>query len=289
MRIKELVLIGLFVLFTFVVKAQDLIVKQDGETIKAFRTDVGKTAVYYRLEDNEKSPLLTISKSDVLIIKMQNGEKIVMDEAESKAEKTDNEGFVYIPKYPSEPVADPEMIAKAEIGSLIEFYDGTKGIVYYLDGNGHGLVVYLYEGKTLHWQNASSWHNCVDIKAIPNERNTEIQIGLGATYSEAAIKQLGLEEVPAIKWCQSIGQDWYLPSFGELYELLIVANHSKGGKGPISRAIKANGGDSFAFLSDYYLSSSEEDNTDVYSIFNTGEIKIVKKYTPYSCRAVRMF
>ena len=130
MRIKELLLIGLFVLFTFVVKAQDLIVKQDGETIKAFRTDVGKTAVYYRLEDDEESPLLTISKSDVLIIKMQNGEKIVMDEAESKVGKTDNEGIVYIPKYPSEPVADPEMIAKAEIGSLVEFYDGTKGVVF---------------------------------------------------------------------------------------------------------------------------------------------------------------
>jgi len=80
-----------------------------------------------------------------------------------------------------------------------------------------------------------------------------------------------------------------LPSFGELYELLIVANHSKGGKGPISRAIKANGGNSFAFNSNYYLSSSEEDNTNVYSIFHTGEIQIVKKYTSYFCRAVRMF
>jgi hypothetical protein len=288
MRIKRLLLAVVIVLSAFRVNAQDLIVKQDGETIKAYRTDIGNTTVYYRLEENENSPLLTIPKSDVLIIKMQDGTKIVMDETSPQINKdVANNG--YIPKYPSEPVADPEMIANAEIGSLIEFYDGTKGIVFYLDGNGHGLVVYLYEGKSLLWQNASSWRDCVDIEAIPNERNTEIQIGLGAIYSEAAIKQLGLEEVPAIKWCQSIGPDWYLPSFGELYELLIVANHSKGGKGPISRAIKANGGDSFSFISNYYLSSSEEDNTNVYSIFHTGEIQIVKKYTSYFCRAVRMF
>ena len=290
MKIRSLLLAVVVVLSAFSVKAQDLIVKQDGETIKAYRTDVSNTAVYYRLEDNENSPLLTIPKSDVLIIKMQDGTKIVMDERSTQINRNDaNNG--YIPKYPSKPVADPEMIAKAEIGSLIEFYDGTKGIVYYLDGNGHGLAVYLFENKNLlHWQGTSIWHDCIDIETIPNdEENTEIQMGLGAIYCGSAIKQLGLEELPAIKWCQSIGTNWYLPSLGELYELLIVANHSKGRKGPISQAIIANGGNPFTFKSSTYLSSSEEDNTKVYSVLSTGGIKSTHKYDSHSCRAVRMF
>lgn len=290
MSIRKALLIGVAVFFTFVVEAQDLIVKQDGETIKAYRTDVGNNAVYYRLKDDEESPLLTISKSDVLIIKMQNGEKIIMDEAESKVEKTEKESLVYIPKYPSEPVADPEMIAKAEIGSLVEFYDGTKGVVFYLDGNGHGLAVYLYEdNELLCWQGTSYWRDCIDISAIPNKEDTKIQMGLGAVYCDAAITQLGLEELPAIKWCYSIGSGWYLPSLGELYELMVVANYSQGRTGPISQAIILNGGNSFTYKSSVYLSSSEDDNTKVYSVFSAGGVKNAKKYAAHSCRAVRMF
>jgi len=278
----------LLVLATTSAMAQDLIVKQNGETIKGYRTDVGKTAVYYRLEDNDETPILSIPKADVLIIKMQDGTKIVMDEKDSKAIlENDVARDEYVPRFPVEPVADPEAIAKAEIGSLIEFYDGTKGIVFYLDGKGHGLAVSLYQ-MTASWQGTSSWHDCIDVEAIPNVRKTEIQMGLGAVYSDEAIKQIGLEELPAIRWCQSIGSDWYLPSLGELYELMVVSNLKKGRYGPISKAIKSKGGDSF--LSNIrYLSSSEDDNTNVYSVIPTKGVQIAKKYDIYPCRAVRMF
>lgn len=270
--------------------AQDLIVKQDGETIKAYRTDVGKTAVYYRLEDNEETPILSIPKADVLIIKMQDGTKIVMDEEEPKAipenDVTKNENE-YVPRFPVEPVADPETIAKAEIGSLIEFYDGSKGVVFYLDGNGHGLAVSLYQMSEF-WQNTSSWYECIDVEAIPNEKSKFMQMGLGAAYCDAAIKQCRLEDLPAIRWCRSFGLDWYLPSLGELYELLVVSNLAKGTEGPISRIIKANGGDPIQDYF-YYLTCSEDDNTNLYSIIGLGEIAIVKKYYPYPCRAIRMF
>lgn len=316
MRMKRLLLLGVFVSFMFAMSAQDIIVKQDGETIKAYRTDVGNNAVYYRLENNDEAPVLTISKSDILIIKMQNGEKIVMDEAEpiTKTDKPDKEIIDYIPKYPSEPVADPEIIAKAEIGSLIEFYDGTKGIVFYLDGNGHGLAVYLYENRDLMcWQSVFSWGECVDIRGIPNEdismfywyspgtdpyrisirvspeeNDTRVQMGLGDVYCNAAIKELGIDELPAIKWCHSIGSGWYLPSFCELYELVVVANLSKGSYGPISKALKKAGGHKMLGTKSYF-SSSEDDNTNVFSILPSGGIGIAKKYHNHACRAVRMF
>lgn len=266
--------------------AQDIIVKQDGETIKAYRTDIGKTTVYYQLEDNDGSLIFSLSKSEVLIIKMQDGTKIVMDEVGSKVNaENDVVREEYVPCFPAEPVADPEIIAKAKIGSLIEFYDGSKGVVFFLDGNGHGLAVYLNE-ICFCWQKASSWRDCIDIDAIPNESTIVIQMGLGALYCEAAVKQLGIGSFPAINGCRSIGPDWYLPSLGELYELMVVANLSKTKIGPISRVLEEYGGDPLTFS--HYLSCSEADNTDLYSI-QSGEVKNSKKYVKWYWRAIRMF
>ena len=278
---RLLVLAFLFAMTFSTAKAQDLIVTQNGETIRAYRTDVGNKSVYYRLEDNDEMPILSIPKSEVLVVKMHNGETIVMEEDNVQPEVTNY--------YPIEPVADPEVIAKAEIGSLIEFYDGSKGIVFYLDGNGHGLAVNLNEYKGLVcWQDVSSWRDCIDVNGIPNERETEIQMGLGIVYCDAAIKQLGLEEIPAIKWCRSIGPDWYLPSLGELYQLLVIANMSRAGFGPISKALKDAGGNRLRGTMGYY-SCSEDDNTNVFVIYPSDGVAIAKKYDRHNCRAIRMF
>lgn len=281
--LKRLLVLTILLAMTFsAAKAQDLIVTQNGETIKAFRTDVGKTAVYYRLEDNDDAQVLSIPKSEVLIIKMLNGEKIVM---KSDAAHSNVESY-----YPKEPVADPEVIAKAEIGSLIEFYDGSKGVVFYLDGEGHGLAVSLCEDTHLKcWQEVSSWRDCVDVMSLSNNDGIDFKMGLGMVNCDAAINQIGINGLPAIKWCRSMGSDWYLPSLGELYELMVVANHSKGRQGPISKAAKANGGNSFLSTKSAYLSSSEEDNTNVFAVWPKGDVRIEKKYNRSACRAVRMF
>ena len=284
--IQMFIVIAMLSLVSLSVRGQDLIVTQTGETIKAYRTDVGEKMIYYQLEDVEESPVMKIKKVDVLVIKLQSGEVISFHEKSLQPLDAEHPVANAIMP-PSEPVADPEMIAHAEIGSLIEFYDGTKGVVFYLNGEGHGLAVSLYQ-QSNNWQNTSLWYDCVDITAIPNEKNTIIQMGLGASYCNAAIKQLRLKDLPAIQWSRSLGPDWYLPSLGELNELLIVSNRSKGTEGPISHVLKANGGDPIQDTFFYY-SSSEDDNTNIYSIIGSGGITIVKKYYPYPCVAIRMF
>lgn len=276
----------LFIFSSLLIKAQDLIVTNEGNTFKVFRIDVGKDAVYYQLEDNEESPILKIKKTDVLIIKLQDGTIVnFRDTGQNITTNSNSEDEI---SFPQEPVVDSSVIASLEIGSLIEFYDGSKGIVFYLDGKGHGLAVSLQQKKCL-WQNTSTFHGCVDIRSLPNNNNISLQMGLGMKYCNIAIDELGIDNLPAIKWCRSIGQEWYLPSLGELYELIIVANQSQGRIGPISTASKANGGDSFKATDGFYFSSSEEDDTDVFAIAPKGWIKGVNKYEPNYCRAIRMF
>lgn len=283
--VKTLVFL-FFVFSSLLVKAQDLIVTNEGDTFKVFRTDVGKDAVYYQLEDSEDSPIHKIKKTDVLIIKLQDGTVVnFRDTGQNTTTNNNSENGI---SFPQEPVADPSIIASLEIGSLIEFYDGSKGIVFYLDGNGHGLAVSLQQKECL-WQNTSVSHHCVDIRSLPNESDPIFQIGLGMKYCNLAIEELGINDLPAMKWCRSIGPDWYSPSLGELYELIKVANQSQGRMGPISTASKANGGDSFKATDGFYFSSSEEDDTDVFAIAPKGWIKGVNKYEPNYCRAIRMF
>lgn len=74
---RKILLFTLLVV-TLQLSAQDLIVTQSGETIKAYRTDVGEKMVYYQLEDAEDAPILKIQKADVLVIKLQNGKVVFL-------------------------------------------------------------------------------------------------------------------------------------------------------------------------------------------------------------------
>lgn len=285
----------LSLLFPLCAQAQDLIVTQDGKSFQAYNIDIGTNSVYYQLSDSIGSPLNKMDKSNVLIIKKQDGTKIVPD-AQPIDDNNKSVGAVKTVLPPVESGVAPEIIANLQIGSLIEFDDDTKGIVFYIDGNGHGLAVYLYEERGIRdeppfqWQKARHWYDCADIKGIPNEHIHDFTMGVGAVYCDAVQMEIGINNSPAVNWCRSIGPDWYLPSIDELLMLLDVANQGKGRNGAISKAIKANGGDAFRASSGAYLSSSEVDNTDVYAVFPTGsKIEQVNKYEFYCCRAIRMF
>ena len=176
---------------------------------------------------------------------------------------------------------------KAQIGGLIIFSDGSKGIIYYLDGQGHGLAVSLDQDE-MKWQEAAKAKYCQDIYQLPNEKvfSQYCNIGLGGQQSGFIFQQIGYQS-PAVCWCMAHGNDWYLPSAGELWELLNVANASKGQAGIISLMIQAAGGS--PINGKWYWSSSEVDLENAHNISSFGTKATENKTSKNAVRAVRAF
>lgn len=203
------------------------------------------------------------------------------------------------------PTPAPKSSAKG-IGELKVFPDGSKGIVFYMTQDGHGLVVSLDEAE-LKWENVKNSHKCRDLALLPNEHNETkyMTFQLGWQNTNAIIQELG-EQALAAAWCVRHGEGWYLPSAGELWYLFNEANEvaqpersglkgaslSKARKekvynGPISVALRNAGGRPFTDAN--YWSSSENDNDDVYVVESTGDISQSEKPDPELVRAVRAF
>lgn len=203
------------------------------------------------------------------------------------------------------PTPAPKSSAKG-IGELKVFPDGSKGIVFYMTQDGHGLVVSLDEAG-LKWENVKNSHKCRDLALLPNEHNETkyMTFQLGWQNTNAIIQELG-EQALAAAWCVRHGEGWYLPSAGELWYLFNEANEvaqpersglkgaslSKARKekvynGPISVALRNAGGRPFTDAD--YWSSSENDNDDVYVVESTGDISQSEKPEPELVRAVRAF
>lgn len=173
----------------------------------------------------------------------------------------------------------------ATIGSLMQFADGSKGVIYYLDNQGHGLAVSL-EQTRLKWEDVDDEEDCRDIPSLANLNKFDRQcvIGLGADETSKIVAYHGY---PAANWCISRGNGWYLPSIGELYQLLVVANRESAKDGFISVILTTCGGDPID--GNWYWSSTEENAENVYNISASGRIATEIKCEKVYVRPVRQF
>lgn len=185
------------------------------------------------------------------------------------------------------------------LGGLISFDDGTKGIVFYVDGTGHGLVVSLDETETK-WQNEKKSKKCQDISQLLNESEQPkyLSIGLGKQQTQLIISQLGWGKAPAAEWCLRHGDGWYLPSAGELWHLFTEANYITNSNyriegsfdakdGFISKMLKMAGGQ--PLNSNWYWSSSEEEQENAWNVSVSGRLSTEEKTEEVATRAVRYF
>ena len=190
------------------------------------------------------------------------------------------------------------VVSKKSVGEVKVFPDGSRGIIFYMTSDGHGLAVSLDETK-LKWENAASQYKCHDISDLPNEKEKTYYMTyqLGLQNTNAVLQELG-ELAPAAYWCAQHGEGWYLPSVGELWYLFHEANEAglipkKGAYeqkvyyGPISSALRDAGGRPFSFAA--YSTSTEFDIDDIYVVLSNGKISKAEKPDWVLVRAVRSF
>jgi hypothetical protein len=72
---KNILLFILFVCLSNIIKAQDTLSMRSGENILVKIIEVGTTEVKYKKQDNLNGPVFSILKSDLLVIKYENGTK----------------------------------------------------------------------------------------------------------------------------------------------------------------------------------------------------------------------
>lgn len=193
------------------------------------------------------------------------------------------------PIQPSQNVIVQPVVQQSQniIGSVKIFPDGSRGIVFYVDATGRGLAVSM-DQTTAPWQNARRSRELVDIKLIPNEENPSkfCNIGLGQEYTNYLINQIGTSATAAT-WCVQHGSGWYLPSVGEVYQLLKVANQGRERNGPISIALVNNGGQ--PLMTSWFWSSNENDNDEAFNVSQNGWVSTEDKNEDCAVRAVRAF
>jgi hypothetical protein len=162
----------------------------------------------------------------------------------------------------------------AAIGDL---RDG--GIVFWVDGNGGGLVCALSDYSIqVDWGCRGR-----DLPNVPNVAyNGGNPTGAGAEIGDGVTNTNGIlsdcSAAPAALAARSLGADWFLPSINELNEMYI-------------HKTTLEAVDGFAPFSSVYWSSTEFDSNDAWlQVFGDGsQLEYHKHYTESSVRAIRAF
>ncbi len=85
---KNILLFILFLCSSNIIKAQDTLSMRSGENILVKVIEVGTTEVKYKKLDNLNGPIFSMLKSDLLMIKYQNG---TSDDFSKEAQKIKNQ------------------------------------------------------------------------------------------------------------------------------------------------------------------------------------------------------
>lgn len=135
---KSIVTIAL-IFVAQVIFAQDVIITQEGDAHKVYELEVGASSVFYKLENSENAPLKKMDKSNILMIKYQDGRKQIMGEEEnSKPTNADN-------NTQKQEVSTPETVDytdDAANNTAIEYWNNID--VQYLEGKSNKKASLLY-------------------------------------------------------------------------------------------------------------------------------------------------
>lgn len=206
-------------------------------------------------------------------------------EAEEEAEKTKRQAEESAREAEQE-AEIARMMRNEKIGTVMTFPDGTRGVVFYAEGD-VGLAMSM-DFAEMKWQNTRKSKNLKDVLRIPNKHDKSFSAGLGLGYTQAICAELGSGEAPAAEWCTGHGNGWYLPSEGELVWMFKVYQDEQGGD-RIDDALAREGG--FPLDEGWYWSSSECEQTEAINVSSKCKLKGSCEDKDDECkvRAIRMF
>jgi hypothetical protein len=115
---KIIILLSLF-LYSSVGFAQDVLTKKNGEDILAKVLEVNTTEIKYKKSENPNGPTFTILKSEVLLIRYENGTKDVFNEPQK------------VSSQPESVIENPISFKKNEIkGNALALILGSLAVTY---------------------------------------------------------------------------------------------------------------------------------------------------------------
>ena len=170
----------------------------------------------------------------------------------------------------------PPMQPRSRVGDVKVFQDGSRGVVFYMEG-GRGLAVSLTEAE-MQWDQGRR----NDIPYLPNmdEDNHPFIFGQGQTNTQSIIQYCG-SNARAAYYCIQQGMDWYLPSSGELYYLVMSAKEGSA----VYNSLNSLG----AKLSGWYWTSTEYNKNEAININSGGSVHTEDKDGEAKVRAIRTF
>lgn len=86
---KRLLIFTLMACVFSTIKAQDVLITQDGELLNVYELEMSNNAVFYKTENKTDAPIQRIDKGKILMIKLKDGTKYKFDNNDKTVDKED--------------------------------------------------------------------------------------------------------------------------------------------------------------------------------------------------------
>lgn len=199
---KRLALLFLLAIAVASVAGQDVILTRTAEEIKAKVIAITDESVTYQLQGQTVNRVIPLT--DIFMIKYANGEKEVFTTSKSNTANIQ--------------VSDkPRALRQYR---LLDLYDenGVRGIVVKVYDDGyHGTIMSLEQNRLAFMKYIEAF-SATALGLYNTDNGMENQKQLLDYLSQRNL--LTIDDFPAMKWCISLGEGWYLPACNEMGNIL---------------------------------------------------------------------
>ena len=199
---KRLALLFLLAIAVASVAGQDVILTRTAEEINAKVIAITDESVTYQLQGQTVNRVMPLR--DIFMIKYANGEKEVFTMSKSNTANIQ--------------VSDKPRASRQY--RLLDLYDenGVRGIVVKVYDDGyHGTIMSLEQNRLAFMKYIEAF-SATALGLYNTDNGMENQKQLLDYLSQSNL--LTIDDFPAMKWCISLGEGWYLPACNEMGNIL---------------------------------------------------------------------